>query len=926
MLYERSQKMTKSKKALFIIVGIAVVVVMILLSLNQFYIDYLWFAEMGYTNIFFKEIITKSQIGIPVFIVLVIMLFFYLKFLYHVSGKYLGNPHAKGGKKQNIIGLLISGIVAFMLTVSITNSIWYQVLEFLNKTSFNVTDPLFYQDLSLYFFELPLYQELFGIFIGLSVVIGILTFGYTAYTLYQEKDIQFNKDQDIDQFKENAKGVFKGFFEIASKQIGIFLGVFFIILSLGSVLEAFQLLYSGSGIVVGAGAADIDVGLKFIAIKGVLCLVLAVTSVLAGFKKKYLIMGAGPVLLVVVIIVGGISQGVYESLIVIPNQFTKEEKYLNNNIQYTQKAYDLADVEIKEFSANQEITAADIENNSGTIQNIPINDLKPTQDMYNSLQGIRNYYKFYDIDVDRYFVNGKYTQVFLGTREMNNTLLPKEAKTWVNLHLKYTHGFGEAVSPVNKTNNVGQPDLIVKDIPPVTDVPELKIDQPRIYFGENDYSYAVTNCTSAEFDYPQGDNNQEVVYSGTAGIKMSFINKLAFALYHGSPELLLANEVTADSNMIIHRNIIDRVSTIAPFLSYDNDPYSVISEGKIYWIVDAFTTSSRYPYSQPYDTTGKNYIRNSVKVVVDAYNGDVTFYKVADEPVLDTYGKIFPGFLKDISEMPAGIKQHIRYSKTLFDVQSEIYKTYHMSNPRVFYNKEDQWATANQVYESEKTKVPVQSSYIIMKLPEREAEFMLTIPFTPKDKDNMTAWFAGVSDGPEYGKLILYQFPKQQLVYGPMQIEQRIDQDTVISPQLTLLGQQGSRVLRGNLMTLPIENAVLYVEPVYIQAASGENNIPEMKKVIVCYQNKIVMADSLELALAQMFNIQVTNPNVTVPQTTGDSSSISALTIQANSLFQQAQDAQRTGDWALYGQKISELGQVLGQLQQISGVAPVVAQ
>ncbi|KNZ40513.1 UPF0182 family protein [Acetobacterium bakii] len=917
--------MTKRKKTLFILLGLIIIVFTILLSLNQFYVDYLWFSEMGYTNIFFKEIITKSQIGIPIFAVLGLVLFFYLKFLDGVSSRYLGLGRVKRTKKQNIISISISGIVALMLTIFITNNIWYQVLEFVNRTSFNTTDPLFNQDLSLYFFELPLYQELFSIFIGISIVIAILTFGYTAYTLYREKDIEFSRSQDLDEIKENAKGILKGFFDIASKQIGIFLGVFFIILALGSLMEAFALLYSTSGIVFGAGAADIDVGFKVIVIKGVLCLVLAVTSIIAGFRKKYLLMGAGPVLLIAVIIVGGLVQMGYESFIVIPNQFTKEEKYLTNNIQSTQKAYGLTDVETKEFSTSQEITAAGVNENRVTVQNIPINDLKPTQDMYNSLQGIRNYYKFYDVDVDRYFVNGTYTQVFLGTREMNNTLLPDDAKTWVNLHLKYTHGFGVAVSPVNKTNDVGQPDLIVKDIPPVTDVPELVIDQPRIYFGENDYGYAVTNCTTPEFDYPQGENNQEVVYTGTAGIKMSVINKLAFALYHGAPELLLANEVTSESNMIIHRNIIDRVSTIAPFLSYDNDPYMVISEGKLYWILDAFTASSRYPYSQPFDDAGNNYIRNSVKVVVDAYNGDVTFYQVQDEPILETYGKIFPGFLKDASEMPEGIKQHLRYSKTLFDIQSEIYKTYHMSNPQVFYNKEDQWATANQIYESEKTEVPVQSSYIIMKLPEREAEFMLTVPFTPKDKDNMTAWLAGVSDGAEYGKLILYQFPKQQLVYGPMQIEQRIDQDTVISPQLTLLGQQGSRVLRGNMMTIPIGNAIIYVEPVYIQASSGENNIPEMKKVIVAYENQIVMADSLELALAQIFNTQVANTNVTAPQTTGDNTSVLALTTKANSLFKEAQDAQRVGDWALYGQKLSELEQVLGQLQQITGAATVAA-
>ena len=911
--------MRKRNKTLLIGLGVLFVIFAILLSLNRFYVDYLWFVEMGYTQIFFKELVTKTQIGIPIFIGLILILFFYLKLLNRISSKYIGSVQ-KATKKQNIIAIAVSGLVAFFLTIMIADQLWYQILEFVNQTQFNLTDPIFNQDLALYFFGLPLYQEIFSIFIGFFATIVVLTFLYTAYILYQGKKIEFSREQDLDSIKDNAKGIFKSYLEIASKQIGIFLGVLFLILSLGSFMEAFQLLYSTSGIVYGAGAADIDIGLKVIIVKGVLCLVLAVISIVAGYRKKYLLMGAGPVLLIVVVILGGAAQGIYESLVVIPNQFTKEEQYIANNIDFTQHAYDLANVETKEFSGTQEITAQDIKENQITIDNIPINDQIPTQEMYNSLQGIRNYYQFYDVDVDRYFVNGVYTQVFLGTREMNNNLLPDEAKTWVNQHLKYTHGFGVAVSPVNKTNNVGQPDLIVKDIPPVTDVSELIIDEPRIYFGENDYDYVVTNCTTAEFDYPQGNDNQEVTYTGTAGIEMSFINKLAFALYHGSSELLLANEITDESRMLIHRNISERVSTIAPFLSYESDPYMIISEGRLYWIVDAFTTSDRYPYSQPFDNAGNNYVRNSVKVVVDAYNGDVTFYKVDDEPVLETYSKIFPGFLKDLSEMPEGIRAHLRYSKTMFDIQSDIYKTYHMSNPRVFYNKEDQWEIATQFYESEKTEVPVESAYTIMKLPDREAEFMLTVPFTPKDKDNMIAWLAGVSDGPGYGQLILYEFPKQQLVYGPMQIEQRIDQDTIISPQLTLLGQQGSRVLRGNLMSIPIENAIIYVEPIYIQAAGGENNLPELKKVVVCYQNQIVMADSLDLALAQVFEIEASPSSTTPAQGSGSTSTQAELVAKANNLFKESQEAQKAGNWAGYGQKINELEQVLAQLTQISGV------
>lgn len=914
------EKMRKSRNKLFITLGVAVFVILVLLSSNNFYIDYLWFSEMGYTEIFFKELITKLQIGVPIFLGLSLVLFFYVKLLNHISEKYTDSVQKKT-KKQKTAMLVIVGIVALLLTVYISDKLWYQILEFINQSQFNVTDPIFHQDLSLYFFGLPLYEALYSILIGCFITFAVLTFLYTAYSLYQGKKIEINQTQDLESLKYNTKGILKTYLEIASKQVGIFLGILFIIFALGYVLEAFQLLYSASGIVFGAGASDIDVGLKVIIFKGILCLVLAVTSVLAGYQKKYRMMVAGPIVLVGVVIVGSVGQSIYQSLVVIPNQYTKEETYIADNIQATQAAYSLTDVDVKEFSGTQEITAADIQENNITIDNIPINDQTPTQDMYNSLQGFRNYYQFYDVDVDRYRVNGTYTQVFLGTREMDNKLLPDEAKTWVNQHLKYTHGFGMAVSPVNKTNEVGQPDLLVKDIPPMTDVAELSIKEPRIYFGESNYDYVVTNCATAEFDYPQGDNNQEVTYTGTAGIKMSLINKLAFALHFASPELLLTNEVTADSNMIINRNIMDRVTTIAPFLEYDSDPYMVISDGRLYWIVDAFTTSSRYPYSQPYDEKGDNYIRNSVKVVVDAYNGDVSFYQMEDEPVLDTYGKIFPGFLKDISEMPAGIREHIRYSKTLFDIQSDMYKTYHMSDSLSFYNKEDQWETATQYSESEKSETTVESSYTIMKLPDRNEEFMLTASFTPKNKDNMIGWLAGVSDGADYGKLILYEFPKQQLIYGPMQIEQRIDQDTTISPQLTLLGQQGSRVLRGNLMSIPIENAILYVEPIYIQAASGENNLPELKKVIVCYQNQIIMADSLDMALNQIFGGQLaTSIAGATGGSAGSGSTTSELSVKANSLFKEAQQAQQSGDWAGYGQKINELGQVLAQLQQLTGV------
>ncbi|MEG0074551.1 MAG: UPF0182 family protein [Eubacterium sp.] len=918
--------MKKGKKTLIGIIVTIVVILGFLLSLNHFYVDYLWFSEMGYIDIFFKEMVTKLQIGAPVFIVFLVAIFIYLKFLSKLSESYLGIVNGKKSKKEQMIVIIIAVIVSLLLTLFISNNLWNEILQFINGTSFGTTDPLFNIDLSFYFFKLPLLKKLYSVVMTCFFAIVILTFLYTAFVLYREKDFRIQTAENIDDFKEGAKSIFRTFLELASKQIGAFLSVFFLLMTFGAFMQRYEMLYGGTGMVYGAGASDITIGMNFIYIKIVCYLIAAIVSVFAGFKKKFKLMAIMPISIIAVVLVGGIVQTAYEYLSVVPNQYTKEMPYIEKNITSTQKAYGLDKVEIKDFSPTQEITATDIKENKSTIENIPINDQKPTKDMYNSLQGIRNYYKFYDVDVDRYFIDGTYTQVFLGTREMDNSALPEDAKTWVNQHSKYTHGFGVAMSPVNKTNSVGQPELIVKDIPPQTSTKSLEIVQPRVYFGEGEYKYAITNGSNPEFDYPEGDNNKEIFYDGTGGIRLSWFNRIAFALYYGSPEMILTSELTTDSKILINRNVMDRVSKIAPFLEYDNKPYMALADGKQYWIVDGFTTSSKYPYSQPYDvTTGKNYIKNPVKIVVDAYNGDVTFYKVDDEPILETYNKIFPGLVKDISEMPKGLKDHIRYSKTLFDVQSDVYKTYHMSNPQVFYNREDQWETAKQFFGQSKEEVPIESSYIIMKLPDRDTEFILTTTFTPRNKDNMIAWMGGVSDGDEYGKLLLYQFPKQQLVYGPMQIEQRIDQNTVISPQLTLLGQQGSAVLRGNLMTIPIENAIIYVEPIYIQASAGANNLPEVKKVIVCYQNEIVMADSLNQALGEIFNYDAgaapKASNTAVTTAGGTGAGAADLSIRANQIFQEAQNAQKSGDWAGYGNKLNELQTVLNELQQITGAA-----
>ena len=803
------------------------------------------------------------------------------------------------------------------------DSIWYEVLLFANKSEFGTTEVLYNQDLSFYFFTLPILKVGYDVLIVFGLGFVLLTFLYTVFLMYRESSFGISDGIDFSDGKNLLTEWLKAFWQMTSRQVGLFFAIFFAILAMGQGIRLFEMVYGGTGMVYGAGASDIVIGQKVIWINLALALVGMVTSIVAGVQKKGKLLLTMPGILIVVGIIGGLTQGAYEYLAVVPNQFTAEKPYIEANIAATRAAYGLDDVIVKDYSPTEEITAQDLEDNATTISNIPINDPGPTQEMYNSLQGIRNYYHFYDVDVDRYDVDGTYTQVFLGAREMDNDSLAEEAKTWVNQHLKYTHGFGVALSPVNKTNSVGQPDLYVKDIPPISLTKNLTIAEPRIYYGEGDDNYVIVGGDNLEFDYPEGNNNQEITYNGTGGISLGGINRLAFTLYTGSPEMLLSSEISGESKILINRNVMERIKKIAPFLQYDGDPYMVLAEGKQYWIADAFVTSDAYPYAQPFDDRGNNYIKNPVKVVVNAYDGDVNFYQVEDEPIVNTYAKIFPEMFKPISEMPEGLEAHLRYSQTLFDIQAQTYSTYHMDNPQVFYNKEDQWDPAHQFFGDSKEEMEMESAYTIMKLPDRETEFMLTKSFTPKGKDNMIAWLAGVSDGAEYGQLLLYQFPKQASIYGPMQMEQRIDQDTTISPQLTLLGQEGSKVLRGNMMTIPIGEGLIYVKPIYIQATSGENNLPEVKKVIVCYENEIIMEDTLGQALEGIFGegagqtsqVEPSEETPTTSEPTESSGGTAAeMVTKANALYDEAIAAQKAGDWATYGAKLTELEQVLAEL------------
>lgn len=895
--------------------------------LNEFYINVLWFNEVGYTDVFFKSLLTHLKLGVPLFIVMFIVFSVYFKLLTLSGGK---NAFKSVENKPSFIkGRLpytIAFVIALFSSIIMTATLWYDFLEFVNSVPFHHTDPIFGLDISFYVFKLPFLKGLLNLLTFIMAILAIATLIYSFMVIAEKssEDRKFVREFDnVD--KSEIKGFFSRMWTSFRKQIVFFLSVVSLILAGYFFLKRYELLYSVSGIVYGAGFTDIHVTLNIYNALTVLCLVSAVVITVSGFAKKIKPIFICVVATVAVYFIGIGASVAVQSLIVSPNEFSKESLYIDYNIEATQQAYGLDKIETKTYTVENSITADDISQNVTTIENIPINDYKPTLDTYNSLQSMRTYYEFNDVDVDRYYLDGDYTQVFISAREMNVNKLNEDAQTWINKYLKYTHGFGVAVSPVNSINETGQPVLISKDIPNVTEYDELEVEQPRIYFGETTDDYAIVNTRAKEFDYPYGSDNIENVYDGEAGIELTMLNRISFALSEGNMKFLLSGDITSDSKILINRDVMSRIMEIAPFLSYDSDPYLVISEGKLYWIADAMTTTDRYPYSQPY-ANEFNYIRNSVKVVVDAYNGNVDFYIVdEDDPIAAVYAKIYPTLFKSFDEMPSDIKSHLRYSESYLNVQADMYCTYHMTNTSVFYNKEDAWSVANQYYGSEKTSQKVSPAYMIMKLPEREEEFLLVIPYTAVNKNNMVAWMAGVCDGDEYGKLIVYEFNKQSLVYGPMQIEQRIDQDTTIAPQLNLLAQQGSSVLRGNLLTVPIEDSILYIEPVYVQAAQTTMSLPEMKKVILSYKDNIVMADTLQEGIELMFGeIQSDNTETEQPNDTKEDASftvsetVSELAMQAQDVYNKAQSAVQNGDWASYGKYMNQLEEVLNKLAQMS--------
>src|SRR5215831_9025316 len=855
-----------------IIAGIVLSICLILLGVTgDFLVDWLWFSTTGYLGVFWTTIAAEAEVFFAVFVATVIILW--------VNGSLASRfgrspwtyrPADVEWKPTGIVTLpdvlefmrhrlpwpFVTASGASVLAVLVA---WGEVhnwgvfLRFLYHVPYGANDPLYGKDIGFYLFALPAY-----VVIKNWILLTLLLSALFAGAIYW---VHGHIEYDAQRRSMSPTAIAHG---------SVLLGFFFAVKAWSYGLDRYLLLYHDNGVVVVFGGS---------------------------------------------FVLSGVVPALFQRLFVKPDELQREKPYIERNIALTQQAYNLRQITAKPFPAEQDLTFKTLEANKATIDNIRLWDWQPLIDTYAQLQEIRTYYKFHDVDVDRYWLDGAYQSVMLSARELRSSLLPPNAQTWVNRHVLFTHGNGVVMSPVTRKSTEGLPLFYLRDIPPVaTGGPEIR--EPRIYYGEETDSYVLVKGSTPEFDYPKGKDNIYAAYDGAGGVPVGGIaRRILFAWYFNDVNLLLSSYITSDSRIMFRRNIQERVRTIAPFLRLDHDPYLVISDGRLFWMQDAYTTSDYFPYAQPVQGLHLNYIRNSVKVVVDAYNGTVDFYLMDTvDPIAATYQRIFPGLFKPFAAMPASLQKHIRYPEDLFLIQARVYQAYHMEAADVFYNREDLWQFPRQPGGGG-TAIMV-PYYIIMRLPgEPQAEFFLMIPMVPSRRDNMIAWLAARCDPPDYGKLIVYEFPKDKLVFGPFQIESRINQNTEISQQLTLWNQMGSRVIRGaNLLVIPIENSILYASPLYLRAEHG--HLPELKRVIASYGEHVVMRETLAEALSALF--EAGTAAAASSATTGTPPLAGPLADRAREAldhYNRAMERLKSGDWAGFG---TELDAMRGLLEDIS--------
>ena len=893
--------MTKTFSWIFI--GIAAVFFFFFSGIVALVTDWWWFGEVGFTEIFIKslgaKVILGLTAGLPAAAFLLTNLWLALRskipWMLTIPEALIGQPLNLNDRLVKKLGIILCLAAAFFTGLAAAGN-WQSVLKFSAAVPFGQTDPLFGRDIAFYVFSLPIYSLMLDL-AKLLIIISLVGAGLIYFLRGSLKSLK-----NIDRK--------------ARMHIGVLLSLFLITVSVGAHLSLYHLLTTQSGPVFGAAFTDTNVMVPIIRISVFVYGLAAILALFYGVSGNIFPLVAAVSLAVVVGLVSALVPGVFQKLVVAPNELVKETPFITHNIAATRKAYGLDKIEEREISADKPITSSDIAANNLTIKNVRLWDRVPLLSTFSQIQEIRTYYEFASVDNDRYLIDGEVRQIMLSPRELASDSLPNKA--WINERLTFTHGYGVAAGPVNQVTPEGLPVLFVKDLPPKAEVKELEVSRPEIYYGEILNDYVITNTKSKEFDYPKGEENVYTTYAGTGGVEInSPLRRLFYTVRFGSLKLLLSGDVTAESRILYYRNIKERVAKIAPFLTYDRDPYLVIAEGRLYWIIDAYTSSNRYPYSQPLTLNGGkvNYIRNSVKAVVDAYNGTVNFYQAdPDDPIIKTYAKIFPKTFRPLADLPKSLIPHLRYPEDIFSLQTAVYATYHMDDPQIFYNKEDLWEIPAIAQEGEQPadgKTPAMTPrHMIMKLPgEKTEEYILMLPFTPRAKDNLSAWMVARNDGEQYGKLVVYRFPKDKLVFGPKQVIGRINQDAEVSQQISLWDQRGSAVIQGPLLVIPIEESLIYVRPLYLKADTGK--IPELKRVIVAYENKIAMEETLEAGLAKLFGTGIDRQARAAEPTVSPAASVQ----QAAETYDAAIRAQRDGDWGRYGEEIKKLGELLNQLR-----------
>ncbi len=904
----------------YIIAAVFAVVCLTLLSLaSDFLVDWLWFSSIGYLQVFLTAISAKAIVFFAVLAATTVVLWLNGVLAARFAMPPLLQIRAAPWKVVGVtpppdLSVILrdrltrprfialgAGLLAVLVAASEAGN-WGIFLQFLYQVPYGAEDPLYNKDIGFYLFSLPAYVAIKN-WMLLAIFLGAL---FAGAIYWARGDIEY----DVHNRSVSPTVIAHG-----SALAGLLLAV----KAWSYGLDRYLLLYGDNGVVVGASYTDVHLGLPALWLMIALSIIAAFiawanlrTRAWRLLAASFILVGAGSVVL------SSLVPSLFRHFVVKPTELQLEKPYIERNIALTRQAYNLDRIAAKPFAAEQKLTFETLEANKATIDNIRLWDWLPLSDTYAQLQEIRTYYKFDDLDVDRYWLDGSYQSVMLSARELRASLLPANAQTWVNRHVLFTHGNGAVMSPVTRKSTEGLPFFYLRDIPPVADGGP-RIDEPRIYFGEESDDYVIVKAGIPEFDYPKGKDNVYAAYDGTGGVAIgSLVWRTLFAYYFNDANLVLSSYITADSRIMIRRNITERVRTIAPFLRLDHDPYLVISNGRMLWMQDAYTTSSYFPSAQPVPELDLNYIRNSVKIVVDAYNGTVDFYLMDPrDPIAATYQRIFPNLFKPFAAMPADLQKHIRYPEDLFLIQARLYQTYHMEQAETFYNREDFWQFPRQPG-GDGTSV-MTPYYIIMRLPgEPQAEFFLMLPMVPSRRDNMIAWLAARCDAPDYGKLIVYEFPKDKLVYGPFQIEARINQTTEISQQLTLWNQMGSRVIRGaNLLVIPIDNSILYVSPLYLRAEQG--HLPELKRVIAAYGEHVVMKETLAEALAALF----AEPGA-VPAVSGAREEVppvgpaASQAHQALDRYNQAMERLKAGDWKGFGTQFDALRDTLEKMNKPS--------